>query len=83
MTLFPRVLVANKIEDNPHAANHTAYWGMRADYVVPSRQGITVNKAGIFWPVKSSPLHALVATRKASSDHRLVWIDVIFTSLFK
>ncbi len=65
--------------NNPHAKFHTAFWKMRADYVLASKQGLKVLDAGVFWPAKSSPLHSLVATRKASSDHRLVWIKVQLT----
>ncbi len=62
--------------DSPFSANHTAGWGMRADYVLPSRSGFKLENSGIFWPEKKSPLHRLVSTRSASSDHRLVWADL-------
>jgi alkaline phosphatase len=62
--------------DSPFAANHTAGWGMRADYVIPSRSGIKLEKSGIFWPENNSALYRLIATRSASSDHRLVWADL-------
>lgn len=61
---------------NKHAKTHTAYWGMRADYVLPSSYGLTVLNGGVFWPEKSSPLHRLIETRQASSDHRLVYLDL-------
>ncbi|WP_412722707.1 endonuclease/exonuclease/phosphatase family protein [Alteromonas sp. D210916BOD_24] len=51
----------------------TAYWGARADYVLPSQFGIKVIDTGVFWPEKTSGLHRLVNSRDASSDHRLVW----------
>ena len=66
--------------NNLHAKFHTAFWKMRADYVLPSKQGLKVLDTGVFWPAKSSPLYSLVATRKASSDHRLVWIKVELTN---
>jgi hypothetical protein len=49
---------------------------MRADYVIPSRQGWKVQDAGVFWPTRSDPLYRLVKNRRASSDHRLVWVDL-------
>ncbi|MDY6886008.1 MAG: endonuclease/exonuclease/phosphatase family protein, partial [Pseudomonadota bacterium] len=57
----------------------TAYWGARADYVLPSRYGFDVNDAGVFWPAKTSDLYRLVKDREASSDHRLVWISLSLT----
>ncbi len=53
----------------------TAFWG-RLDYVLPSRD-LEVRDAGVFWPVPEDPLHHLVADRETSSDHRMVWIDVV------
>jgi len=62
--------------DSPFSPTHTAAWGMRADYVIPSRQGWKVQDAGVFWPTRSDPLYRLVKNRRASSDHRLVWVDL-------
>jgi hypothetical protein len=62
--------------NNPHAAAHTAGWRMRADYVLPSKAGIKVLDSGVFWPAPTDALHSLVASREASSDHRLVWIKI-------
>lgn len=63
----------------------TADWredigNMRVDYVLPSA-GLEVTGAGIFWPPPDDPLAALVAVspdgrERASSDHRLVWVDL-------
>lgn len=61
---------------NPLGATHTAGWRMRADYVLPSKQGIKVLGSGVFWPVAGEPLDDVVASRGASSDHRLVWLKV-------
>jgi hypothetical protein len=55
---------------------------MRVDYVLPST-GLTITGSGIFWPQANSPLARLIAKdptggrRPASSDHRLVWVDVM------
>ncbi|MFD2166662.1 endonuclease/exonuclease/phosphatase family protein [Thalassotalea euphylliae] len=62
--------------DNPNGKHHTAYWGMRADYVLPSNQGWDVVDSGVFWPEQTSPMYRLVSDRSASSDHRLVWVDL-------
>lgn len=49
---------------------------LRADYVLP-RKNMQMVGAGVFWPLASDPLFALVGTFPfPSSDHRLVWIDV-------
>ena len=65
--------------DNPLAKHHTAYWRMRADYVLPSTSGFSIINASVFWPEKSSELYRLIKDRNASSDHRLVWIDAKIT----
>ncbi len=65
--------------DNPMAKFHTAGWRMRADYVLPSKHGIKVHSSGVCWPVKGEPLYEAVASRGASSDHRLVWIKLSLT----
>ena len=62
--------------DNPLAAEHTAGWRKRADYVLPSTAGISLIQSGVFWPIAGEPKAELVQNRKASSDHRLVWIDI-------
>ena len=61
---------------NINAKYHTAYWGMRADYVLASALGFTIKNAGVFWPQKSDETYRLIENRQASSDHRLVWVDV-------
>ncbi|MFO1457708.1 MAG: endonuclease/exonuclease/phosphatase family protein [Steroidobacteraceae bacterium] len=67
------------------AASDTADFGergvgaggnLRADYVLPSRD-LAVCHGGVFWPTPADPEFALVNDdTAASSDHRLVWIDV-------
>lgn len=61
---------------NQNAALHTASWAMRADYALPSRAGWQVTGSGVFWPTPADPLYRLVNSRGASSDHRLVWVDL-------
>ena len=63
--------------NNPFGKNHTAFWRMRADYVLPSRKGFKVTSSGVFWPAKGEPMAELVEKRESSSDHRLVWVKVI------
>ena len=56
---------------------------LRADYVLP-RKNLRVTDAGVFWPLQSDPLLSLVGVFNdpvpfgfPSSDHRLVWIDIV------
>lgn len=63
----------------PFSNRFTAYWGARADYVLPSAYGFKVTGAGVFWPASTSALHRLVKDRQSSSDHRLVWTDLLIT----
>jgi hypothetical protein len=50
---------------------------LRADYVLPSRN-LRITGAGVFWPVLDDPLSRLTGTFPfPSSDHRLVWVDVM------
>lgn len=62
--------------DSVHSQNHTAAWGMMVDYAISSTIGLAVEQNGIFWPEASDELYRLVENRAASSDHRLVWVDV-------
>ncbi len=62
--------------DNPYSAEHTAEWAMRADYVLPSTS-LEVKGSGVFWPKPDDPLFRLIKDRKNSSDHRLVWVDIL------
>lgn len=66
------------------AARDTADWrdrggpgNMRVDYVLPTTS-LEVAGSGVFWPVRDDPLAGLVKTGRsqASSDHRLVWVDL-------
>ena len=52
---------------------------LRVDYVLPSKH-LRIHDAGVFWPEISDPLYALVGDFPfPSSDHRLVWIDIVLT----
>ena len=52
-------------------AHDTSEFGLRIDYVLPSRS-LPMRAAGVSWPPPHDPGAALVEV----SDHRLVWIDV-------
>jgi hypothetical protein len=61
----------------------TAPGNLRADYALPSDEGLAPRAAGVFWPQSDDPLFPLVGTFEPalpggfpSSDHRLVWIDL-------
>ncbi len=86
LTQHPRVMdpkpssVGGKVhrKENPNAQYHTAFWGMRADYVLPAKAQLNVLGSGIFWPTENEPEFRLIKGRAASSDHRLVWVDIEF-----
>jgi hypothetical protein len=63
----------NNRPDNVYAKYHTAGWGARADYVIPSKEFNVIN-GGVFWPQKGDLYYRLVKDRASSSDHRLVWL---------
>ena len=60
-------------------AHHTAGWGLRVDYVLPSAN-MSPTGAGVYWPADGEPGAERVSFSQsdgnASSDHRLVWVDV-------
>ena len=62
--------------ENAHGKHHTAFWRMRVDYVLPSVSGLNINNSGIFWPAETDESYRLIKDRKASSDHRLVWLEL-------
>lgn len=62
--------------DKEGARYHTAAWRKRVDYVLPS-DDLIIKDAGVFWPVEDEPGANLMNERSASSDHRLVWLDIV------
>ncbi len=60
---------------NEYGKYHTAFWKLRADYVLPSID-LNVIDSGVFWPVAGEALNELMLDRKSSSDHRMVWIKI-------
>ncbi|MEO9323545.1 endonuclease/exonuclease/phosphatase family protein [Nocardioides sp. C4-1] len=63
--------------DTADFADSPAPGNLRADYVLPSKRGLTVRDAGVFWPVRSDPLSRLTGVFPfLSSDHRAVWVDL-------
>ncbi|MAD76803.1 MAG: endonuclease [Rheinheimera sp.] len=67
---------AENSPEQAHAKYHTAAWRMRADYVLASDFGFNTTDGGVFWPAKNEADYAMVGTRGASSDHRLVWLKL-------
>lgn len=63
--------------DNPYGLYHTATWGARADYAMPSAS-LDIQNAYVFWPEQNDTLHRLVQDRASSSDHFMVWIELAF-----
>jgi 3-phytase len=63
--------------DTEDAADQRGPGNLHLDYILPSAD-LKVAASAVFWPAANHPLHGLVAgdERPASSDHRLVWIDV-------
>lgn len=66
---------------NDFAATHTADWRMRADYVLPSVFGTTVEETKVFWPSETDVNYHLVGPGLQSSDHRMVWADMTMTGV--
>src|ERR671919_1948119 len=57
--------------------NDSAPGNLRADYVLP-RKNLKMQDAAVFWPLQSDPLFRLTGVFPfPSSDHRLVWVDVL------
>ncbi|MGF1502432.1 MAG: endonuclease/exonuclease/phosphatase family protein, partial [Paracoccaceae bacterium] len=80
---------AARFEETPKTGDpalHTADWpegrgkpgNLRVDYVLPDAR-LEVVGAGVFWPARGAPLARLVRMGRspASSDHRLVWVDLV------
>ncbi|MCO6383861.1 endonuclease/exonuclease/phosphatase family protein [Oceanicola sp. 502str15] len=68
-------------EQRGPAGQDTVDWdgpgNLRVDYVLP-QAGLEVSGAGVLWPVEGQPLDGLdLATARAASRHRLVWVDIV------
>jgi len=50
----------------------TATFRLRADYVLPSKEGFLIEDGAVYWPTKSEEGASLVTV----SDHRLVYLDL-------
>jgi endonuclease/exonuclease/phosphatase family metal-dependent hydrolase len=66
--------------DKENAKYHTAFWRMRADYVLPSKTAIDIKNSGVYWPTVNEDTFRLIKDRAASSDHRMVWVDILLKS---
>ncbi|MGE0407864.1 MAG: endonuclease/exonuclease/phosphatase family protein [Amphiplicatus sp.] len=51
---------------------------LRLDYVLASKKGLVMKRAGVFWPAPDEDGYVLVGPGfpVVSSDHRLVWADL-------
>lgn len=49
--------------------------GLRVDYVLPSKAGLSVFTGGVFWPGPTEPFRTIVADTDPS-DHHMVWMDL-------
>jgi endonuclease/exonuclease/phosphatase family metal-dependent hydrolase len=58
-----------------HPEVRTSDFG-RIDYTLPSK-GLKIAGSGVFWPGAGEAGAELVTDRKNSSDHRLVWVDLV------
>jgi hypothetical protein len=50
----------------------TATFRLRADYVLPSKEGFLIEDGAVYWPTRSQEGASLVTV----SDHRLVYLDL-------
>ncbi len=63
--------------DTLDAADADGPGNLRVDYVIPATS-LTTLASGVFWPENKKRLFSLVGTYPfPSSDHRLVWIDIV------
>ena len=74
---IPQSAGAKEQYPQPYAKYFTANWQARVDYVLPSTYGFKIHDGGVFWPTKNSEQYRLIKDRNASSDHRLVWLDLL------
>jgi len=73
----PKSAGAKQQYELAYAQHFTANWQARVDYVLPSTYGLDIKEGGVFWPVESNEQYRLIKDRSASSDHRLVWLDLV------
>ncbi|WP_159941133.1 MULTISPECIES: endonuclease/exonuclease/phosphatase family protein [unclassified Nocardiopsis] len=63
--------------DSADFADEPGPGNLRVDYVLPSRD-VATGASGVFWPTVDDPLFRLTGDHPfASSDHRLVWVDLV------
>ena len=60
---------------------------LRVDHVLPSKTGFGILGSGVFWPLSTDPLYALLflttsqTQSNQTTDHRMVWLDVAVTPI--
>ena len=64
--------IAANAPDHRDPQSKTATFNLRADYVLPSVAGITVEGGEVYWPAPGD----LRAETVAATDHRLVYLDL-------
>ncbi|AKJ64742.1 endonuclease/exonuclease/phosphatase family protein [Kiritimatiella glycovorans] len=64
-----------RISTGKQPADKTAAWGLRVDYVLPSKTGWRVKAGRVFRPSNGEEGRAWI-TGPHASDHYLVWIDL-------
>ncbi len=58
---------------------------LRVDHVLPSKLGFNVTGSGVFWPLNTDPTFSLLflsgsqTQANQTTDHRLVWLDLVVT----
>jgi hypothetical protein len=66
--------------DTADLVDDPAPGNLRTDYVLPSN-GLDVVGTAVYWPANDDPrVHLVSGDPPASSDHRLVWVDVLHAS---
>ena len=72
-------------QGDPAADTSDFSQNLRIDYVLPSKWGLNTIDSGVFWPSQDDPLYRLIGPGKPiiSSDHRLVWADMLINDCAK
>ena len=60
---------------------------LRVDHVLPSKLGFSVTGSGVFWPASTDPLYSVLfltasqTQANQTTDHRLVYLDLVVTPI--
>ena len=78
--------VGNKAYDTSFFSTGSA-GNLRVDHVLPSKLGFSVTGSGVFWPASGDPLYPLLflgasqTQGNQTTDHRLVYLDLVVTPI--